>query len=184
LGGLHRALEERQLCRPGYLVTSCNLHNRQLAVVNPIKQTMGEGGWEKKNIMQLLHKVYDLQDFMDLAVWKVRVEEAIVFLEQHGSSTTTYVGQTQGDQQFADKWETVKTFRPFQPMLTDTELKRTSFKIPAPVLTRWWSVGETADFQATLTVCDPKLRSHQESKANKFVSVAVGRTLKTRDTGI
>jgi hypothetical protein len=36
LDGLHRALEERQLCRPGYLVTSCSLHNLQLAVANPI----------------------------------------------------------------------------------------------------------------------------------------------------
>jgi hypothetical protein len=68
LDGLHGALEERELCRPGYLVTSCSLHNLQLAVANPIKQTMGEGGLEKKNVMQLLHTVYDLQDSMNLAV--------------------------------------------------------------------------------------------------------------------
>jgi hypothetical protein len=30
-----------------------------------------------------------------------------------------------------------------------------------------------ADFQATLTVCSPDLCSHQESKANKFVSAAM-----------
>jgi hypothetical protein len=99
---------------------------------------------EKKNVMQLLHAVYDLEDLMELAMLKTHVDKAFGFLEQYGRSTIPYVGQTQGDQQFAVKWEKVKTFRPFQPTLLDKELKRMNFKILALVLTRWWSVGETA----------------------------------------
>jgi hypothetical protein len=92
--------------------------------------------------MQLLHSVYDLQESMEKEVWRLHVSEALKFLEAFGN--TPYVGLTQGDQQFADKWEQVKTFRQFNPTLTAKELKRTKFKIPAPVLTRWWTVGETA----------------------------------------
>jgi hypothetical protein len=144
LDGLHRSLEERQLVHPFYSVASCSLHNLQLSVANPIKATMGEGGLDRKNIMQLLHSVYDLQESMEREVWRVHVAEALKFLEAFGASNTPYLGLTQGDRQFADKWELVKTFRPFQPMLTAKEVKRTRFKIPAPVLTRWWTVGETA----------------------------------------
>jgi hypothetical protein len=97
---------------------------------------MGEGGLEKKNVMQLLHTVYDLQESIDHQVWKAHVDKAFEFLGQYGSSTDPYVGQTQGDQDFAVKWETVKTFRPFQPTLSNKEPKKTNFKIPAPVLTR------------------------------------------------
>jgi hypothetical protein len=144
LDGLHRAIAERQLCRIGYLVASCSLHNLQLSVANPIKQTMGEGGLEKKNLMQLLHSIYDLQESMDRDVWKMHVTEAMAFLGSYGSNATPFVGLTVGDQQFAAKWELVKTFRQFSTTLTNKDFKRTSFKIPAPVLTRWWSVGETA----------------------------------------
>jgi hypothetical protein len=142
LDGLHRALEQRQLCRPGYLVASCSLHNLQLSVANPIKQTMGEGALEKKNVMQLIHSVYDLQECLDNEVWKVHVDEAVAFYETY--TTTTYVGVNEGDRQFAAKWELVKTFRPFNNALTKKELARATLKIPKPVLTRWWTVGETA----------------------------------------
>jgi hypothetical protein len=144
LDGLHQALVKRDLCRQGYLVASCSLHNLQLSVANPIKVTMGEGGLEKKNVMQLLHSVYDLQESVDRDVWKMHVEQATEFLLAFGAADTPYVGDTDADQQFAAKWELIKTFRPFGNVLSHKEINRTNFKIPAPVLTRWWSVGETA----------------------------------------
>jgi hypothetical protein len=60
LDGLAAALASRTLCVPNYLVASCSLHNLQLTITKPIKDTMGEGGLEKRNIMQLLHSLYDL----------------------------------------------------------------------------------------------------------------------------
>jgi hypothetical protein len=45
LDGLHRSLEQQDLCRPDYLVTSCSLHNLQLAVANPIKAADNGRGW-------------------------------------------------------------------------------------------------------------------------------------------
>ena len=102
LDGLHKALAGRNLTRPNYLVASCSLHNLQLSVANPIKQTMGEGGREKKNVMQLIHSVYDLQESMDRELWKVHVSEAVKFTESH--TNTPYVGVSVPDQQFAVKW--------------------------------------------------------------------------------
>jgi hypothetical protein len=117
LDGLHQAIAHRQLCRPGYLVTSCSLHNLQLSVANPIKQTMGEGALGVKNVMQLvLHSIYDLQECLDNDVWKLHVDEAVKFLEAY--STTAYVGALEPDELFAKKWELVKTFRHFDATLT------------------------------------------------------------------
>jgi hypothetical protein len=142
LDGLHRAIAQRQLCRNGYLVASCSLHNLQLSVANPIKQLLGDGGLEKKNVMQLLHSIYDLQDSLGNEVWNVHVAEAVKFMQAY--TATPYVGITDADKQFALKWELVKTFRSFDALLTKKELERANYKIPAPVLTRWWTVGETA----------------------------------------
>ena len=144
LDGLANALGAKGLCRPGYLVASCSLHNLQLSVANPIKDTIGEGGVGNQNAMQLIHSVHDLQGSMELELWKTHVDIAIAFLLSYGAADTPYVGVTDGDRQFAEKWETVKKFRVFAPTLTDKELKGVRFTIQAPVLTRWWTVGVTA----------------------------------------
>jgi hypothetical protein len=83
LDGLHKAIEARQLVRPDYVVASCSLHNLQLSIANPIKQTMGDGGLEKKNVMQLLHSVHDLQEAMETTLWKMHVSEAMKFLHYY-----------------------------------------------------------------------------------------------------
>jgi hypothetical protein len=173
LDGLHRAIEERLLVRPGYLVASCGLHNLQLSIANPIKQTMGEGGLEKKNVMQLLHSVYDLQESMDRDVWKMHVKEATAFLDDFGNSDTPYIGVSNGDCQFATKWELVKAFRQFDAM-NNKETKWVNFKIPAPVLTRWWTVGETAKvswsaYLLLLRISQQVINS-TSSKPNKIAS--------------
>jgi hypothetical protein len=99
LDGLHSALLNRQLTRPEYVVASCSLHNLQLSIANPIKQTMGEGGLEKKNVMQLLHSIYDLQESMDKELWKLHVSEAIHVLLAYTNAPS--VGVSIPDPQFA-----------------------------------------------------------------------------------
>jgi hypothetical protein len=173
LDSLHLALETRQLTRPGYLVASCGLHNLQLSFANPIKKTIGEGGLEKKNLMQLLHSISDLQESMDKEIWQMHVSKALVFLE--ANCNTPYIGQTDADRQYAAKWEQVKTFRAFDSTLTKKELQRTNYKIPTPVLTRWSTVGETARvvwsaYLLLLQVSQQVINSRVAAKQTKIAS--------------
>lgn len=47
-----------------YLVSNCTLHTLQLALVlaNPVKAVFGDGGLDKRNVMQLIHCPFDLQN--------------------------------------------------------------------------------------------------------------------------
>ena len=149
LDGLASALTTRhQLCRRNYLTASCSLYNLQTSVKNPIVTTIGEGGVDAKNAMQLLHAVYDLQQSMEKDVWNAFVTEALKFLEANVGQP--YVGISVGDEQFANKWELVKTFRNFTSNLDDDDLKAVTLRIQAPVLTRWWTVGQCARLTSSI----------------------------------
>jgi hypothetical protein len=45
---------------------------------------------------------------------------------------------------FASKWNKVKTFRHFPTVFSHDMKKKAASKFQAPVLTRWWTVGEAA----------------------------------------
>jgi hypothetical protein len=141
LDGLAKKLDESFVCRPNYLIASCSLHCLQLAFANPVKSTMGDGGLGSKTVMQLIHSVHDLQASIETTVWKTHCEAAVAFL--NANVDTAYVGVTDADKSFAEKWEMIKTFRQFTP-IDEVTMKKTVYKIPAPVMTRWWTVGETA----------------------------------------
>lgn len=78
---------------------------------------------------------------MDRDLWKTHCEAAVCFLNANIDSH--YIGVTDGDKQFASKWEKIKIFRLFVA-IDEVAFKKALLKIPAPVLTRWWTVGETA----------------------------------------
>ena len=44
-----------------YSVANCTLHALQMAFANPVKEIFGEGGLDRRNVMQLIHSCYDLQ---------------------------------------------------------------------------------------------------------------------------
>ena len=44
-----------------YLMTTCTLHGIQLTLSNPILSCFGSGGLEKRNILQMLHSAWNLQ---------------------------------------------------------------------------------------------------------------------------
>ena len=48
----------------------------QLTLANAMEMTMGTGGLDKRNAMQLLHSIYDLQEAMEIGVWKKEWEKA------------------------------------------------------------------------------------------------------------
>ena len=67
---LYRELASLSLTSPGYLITSCSLHNLQTALKNGIQLVMGEGGLlddgkGKLNAMQLLHGAYNIQNWCE-----------------------------------------------------------------------------------------------------------------------
>jgi hypothetical protein len=173
LDGLAKKLDELFLCRPNYLIASCSLHCLQLAIANPIKTTIGEGGLDKKNAMQLIHSVYDLQDSMDRSIWKTHCEAAMTFL--NANLETAYVGITQADNIFATKWEKIKTFRKFELIDADT-FNKTVMKVQAPVLTRWWTVGDAATmvwnaYLLIFRVCQQVINSQATvQRSNKIAS--------------
>jgi hypothetical protein len=67
--GLGDRLKEKNVTTPDLLVGTCGIHNTQLQLSNPVLQLLGAGELGKKNLMQLLHSVYALQNSMDLKEW-------------------------------------------------------------------------------------------------------------------
>ena len=61
LDSLKKALDECDLTEEEYAVTNCTLHALQMVFANPIKETFGEGGLGRRNVMQLVHSCWDLE---------------------------------------------------------------------------------------------------------------------------
>jgi hypothetical protein len=173
LDTLATALARKSLCHSNYLVQSCSLHNLQLTIANPIKETMGEGGLDKRNLLQMLHSVYDMQSSVDTAVWQLLVTEAQEFMQQFGGQNN-YNGATGADVLFAEKWNKVKSFRDFPVTLSDETKKKVLSKFQAPVLTRWWTVGESAsivfDVYLLLMKVSQSIINSNSGKNNKIAS--------------
>jgi hypothetical protein len=60
LYSLERELSKLNLCSPIYFVAPCTLHGMNLIFANSVKAVFGEGGLDYRNVMQLLHSLYDL----------------------------------------------------------------------------------------------------------------------------
>ena len=76
LESLHKELLKVGVANPSrYVVIACTLHALQLAFANAMKGVYGEGALGKRNLLQLVHSCYDLQEclpgkeFQDL--WKI-----------------------------------------------------------------------------------------------------------------
>ena len=61
LESLASALKDLNLTEEEYSVANCTLHALQMAFANPVKEIFGEGGLDRRNVMQLIHSCYDLQ---------------------------------------------------------------------------------------------------------------------------
>ena len=141
----------------GYLVGACTIHCFQLSLGNPITKCIGIGGLGQRNVMQLLHSVYYLQDCMDLETWTSLVQQATGFLNAHyyKKDSVPYEGESgvwvvktqeytkHPDEEFRESWEKIQTFRAF-PVPTDEQLMKPTLKFQCPVLTRWETVGKGA----------------------------------------
>lgn len=64
---LHNSLQNLGMTHERYYISFCSLHILQLCLSNPVKAVFGEGGldcdgYPKRNVMQLVHSAYNLQD--------------------------------------------------------------------------------------------------------------------------
>jgi hypothetical protein len=60
LHSLQRAMARLLLCSGIYFIAPCTLHGMNLIFANSVKAVFGEGGLDYRNVMQLMHSLYDL----------------------------------------------------------------------------------------------------------------------------
>ena len=70
LEGLARKLEMLNMCTPDCVIAACSIHALQLQLSNAAKRMLGEGGLGKRNAMQMLHSICDLQESLDIEEWR------------------------------------------------------------------------------------------------------------------
>lgn len=68
--GLMKYLKEFDIIGDNGLVGTCSLHCLQLLLSNPCLAYIGKGGIERRNALQLIHAVFDLQDTVGTDEWR------------------------------------------------------------------------------------------------------------------
>lgn len=68
--GLMKYLKQFDIVDDDGLVGTCSLHCLQLLLSNPCLAYIGKGGIERRNALQLIHAVYDLQDTVGTDEWR------------------------------------------------------------------------------------------------------------------
>ena len=108
LESLASALQSRGICEDNYKVASCSIHAFQLTLSVPTQKVLGAGGLGVKNVMQLAHAVYDLQESLDFEEYIEVVLEARSFVKkiQSNKDDCNY-GETSSDADFKKKMETM-----------------------------------------------------------------------------
>lgn len=148
--GLADALKARKLTHQILLIVGCSIHCLQLQLSRPITELMGDGGLDKQNVMQMLHSAYDLQEALN---WS-ELQRIIAIAAPEVASILSESDDVQDERDhFRVKMDHVKTFRDFtecdslwpKKINADTGEETTRLrKLPAPILTRWHTVGATA----------------------------------------
>ena len=142
LDKLAEELKKIGLCTEKYSVAACAIHNLQLQLSRPTTKLLGAGGVGKRNVMQLLHGIYDIQGYMDWKQVIVMMDYSQVFHDKWRNTDYIPKAGDRGDEIFAMKWNRVRRFREFEEIKPDERWKR----CPACILTRWQCVGGAAAY--------------------------------------
>jgi hypothetical protein len=119
LDGLAKHLKDLQLCNDEeYLVAACGIHNLQLQLANPIKELIGEGGLESRNMMQMMHCAYDLQESLNWVEFMAALEISIPFVKSYLNGTVNNAPQDEEDCIFHEKMMRVLQLRNFAEVET------------------------------------------------------------------
>ena len=149
------------ICVPpcSYLVANCTIHALQLQISNAIKITFGDGGLEKVNAMQLLHSVYRLQESLsDLNEWRHILYRAGVYVSTYKANDVVIAppnatAQQKNEAAFRQQFNKVYCFHTafkrgllVDPSVLSVYKGTIYYKMTAPILTRWWTVGAAASY--------------------------------------
>ena len=152
LEGLADALRALGIISSNYIVAACTIHCLQLQLSNPVLFTMGQGKLETRNLFQLLHSCWDLQECLSRSEL-IEIMDVSANYCQKMLAGEQVVATTSAEVLSLEWFRTVQGFRNFSavkslwPVVADANGNE-SFsikKIPQPVLTRWQYVGQAAD---------------------------------------
>ena len=146
LDSLAAALNDRNLCNENYKVAGCTIHTFQLTLKNPIEKVLGDGGLGTRNMMQLIHAVYDMQESLEFQEYLEVMTESVAFTRKLQAGKDYSYGGSKYDDEFKDRMTTVIGFYNNFSSASFFGTKKQIKKMPAPVLTRWWYVGEACKF--------------------------------------
>ena len=82
---LAEELSKLSLCASSdeYYMAACGIHCLQLQLSNPVKHLIGLGRLGKRNAMQMLHSIYDLQGYLNVDVMKATMTMAQEWADQY-----------------------------------------------------------------------------------------------------
>ena len=142
-----------------YLVANCTIHALQLQISNAIKITFGDGGLKKVNAMQLLHSVYRLQESLsDLNEWQHILYCAGTYVSSYNINDAIIAPANATAQQnyqakFCEVYTNIYGFhKAFKkgpladPSILSLYKGTIYYKMTAPILTRWCTVGAAASY--------------------------------------
>jgi hypothetical protein len=154
-----RALTSKGLTAPNevYLASFCTLHCIQLTLAAPVKHVIGEGGIGSDgeyrcNAMQLLHGVYNLQRHHEPKQWEL-IWKAAFELVGEGQDDEALLLNNENNESLAGK-----------------------IRVPAPIMTRWWTIGVCAQFvlqhwATIIAICHGVIQHlNTDQAANKIAS--------------
>jgi len=163
-GGILDSLGEKlhaidHLCAPAndYLIANCCIHGLQLQLRNSVVTALGDGGLEKVNAMQLIHSVYDLQESIELEVWRHVLWRSCQYIAAFNPATAgTTIPTTKAQECENEFKQKLAALFGFHTKFNTTEVVNlttamkykgtTHCKMTAPMLTRWWTVGAGSSY--------------------------------------
>jgi len=173
LESLHEEMKALGLCwLHNYLIANCCIHGLQLQLSNGIKEALGEGGLDNVNVMQMLHSVYRLQESLDLEEWRHILYLSSQFVADFDPATVPEAmpiaastednakkKMTRAEKEAANKnvfmqdmkrlhgfHSAFKTAAESDPSSLNKYIGTIFYKMIAPILTRWWTVGSGASY--------------------------------------
>ena len=151
LDALAASLNSRGLCNTNYKVAGCCIHTFQLTLKNPVEKVLGEGGLGMRNLLQMLHAVYDMQQSLEYEEFIEVMNESISFVKRVQADSDFDYGDSAYDVIFKERMDHVIDFYDdfkCHRFFFASKGKRSAAikKMQAPVLTRWWYVGEACKY--------------------------------------
>ena len=151
LDSLAASLNSRGLCNTNYKVAGCSIHTFQLTLKNPVEKVLGEGGLGARNLMQLIHAVYDMQQSLEQEEFVEVMNESISFVKRVQADADFDYGNSSYDAIFKERMEHVISFyddfRSGRFFFAAKGKRSSTIKMmQAPVLTRWWYIGEACKY--------------------------------------